>query len=99
MRGDVFNRFGVMPSGVSEMNGINYLLLREIKEAIDAGVLNATYCNFNSASISELECRVKAMDEIDTYVLIRTLAKYRRQFFVDILEYMNKQEGGKNETD
>ena len=74
------------------MNGLNYIMLDEIKKAIDAGVLNATYSNFNEPSISELECRVKAMDEIDTYVLIRTLVKYRRKLFVDILEYMNERE-------
>lgn len=75
------------------MNGINYLLLSEIKEVIDAGVLNAEYSNFNEPSISELEQRIKALDEIDVYVVIKTLIKYRRQLFVDILEYMNKKEG------
>ena len=77
------------------MNGINYLLLNEIKEAIDAGVLNATYSNFNEPSISELEQRIKALDDIDVYAVVKTLVKYRRQLFVDILEYMNKQERGK----
>ena len=77
------------------MNGINYLLLKEIKDAIEAGVLAGTYSNFNEPSISELECRIKALDEIDVYVVIKTLTKYRRQLFVDILEYMNKQEGKK----
>jgi len=76
------------------MNGINYLLLKEIKEAIDAGAINGMYSNFNEPSISELECRIQAMDEIDTYVLIRTLAKYRRELFVRILEYMNEKERG-----
>ena len=71
-------------------DGINYMLLKEIKQAIDAGVLNATYSNFNEPSISELERRIKALDEIDVYVVIKTLVKYRRQLFVDILEYMNK---------
>ena len=74
-------------------DGINYMLLREIKQAIDAGVLNATYSNFNEPSISELERRIKALDEIDVYVVIKALVKYRRQLFVDILEYMNKKEG------
>ena len=77
------------------MNGINYLLLREIKEVIDAGVVHETYSNFNEPSISELECRMRALDEIDIYVVVRTLVKYRRKLFVDILEYMNKKEGEK----
>ena len=73
-------------------DGINYTLLREIKKAIDSGTLNATYSNFNEPSISELERRIRALDEIDVYVVVKTLVKYRRQLFVDILEYMNKQE-------
>lgn len=77
------------------MNGINYALLREIKDAIDAGVLKATYSNFNEPSISELDCRIRALDDIDVYVVVRTLVKYRRELFVDILEYMNRKEGEK----
>ena len=75
------------------MNGINYILLEEIKEAIDDGVISGMYSNFNEPSISELERRIKALDEIDVYVTIKTLVKYRRKLFVDILEYMNKKEG------
>lgn len=81
------------------MNGINYLMLKEIKGAIDDGVLNATYSNFNEPSISELECRIQALDEIDVYVVIRTLVKHRRKLLVDILEYMNRKEGEKNDKD
>lgn len=77
------------------MTGINYALLREIQEAIDAGVINEMYSNFNEPSISELERRIKALDEIDIYVTIKTLVKYRRALFVNILEYMNEQEGKK----
>ena len=75
------------------MKGINYILLEEIKEAIDDGVISGMYSNFNEPSISELERRIKALDEIDVYVTIKTLVKYRRKLFVDILEYMNKKEG------
>lgn len=75
------------------MSDMNYLLLREVKEAIDEGVVNGTYSNFNEPSICELEQLMKAMDEIDVYVVIRTFVKYRRKLFVDILEYMNTKEG------
>ena len=77
------------------MNGLNYTLLREIKQAIDAGVISAYYSDFNEPSISELEARMKVLDEIDVYTVIKTLVKYRRKLFVDILEYMNEQEGKK----
>lgn len=73
------------------------MLNEEIKEAIDAGVINAMYSNFNEPSISELERRIKVLDEIDVYVVVRTLVKYRREVFVNILEYMNTKEGEKNE--
>ena len=84
-----------MHSGVFQMNGLNYTLLREIKQAIDAGVISAYYSDFNEPSISELEARMKVLDEIDVYTVIKTLVKYRRKLFVDILEYMNEQEGKK----
>lgn len=77
------------------MNGINYGLLREIKQAIDAGAISAYYSDFNEPSISEMEERTRALDEIDVFVVIKTLVKYRRTLFVDILEYMNEQEGEK----
>ena len=77
------------------MNGLNYALLKEIRQAIDAGVISAYYSDFNEPSISELEARMKALDEIDVYTVIKTLVKYRRKLFVDILEYMNEQEGKK----
>lgn len=83
----------MLPSGVFEMSELNYILLRKIKKAIDKGVINGMYSNFNEPSISELERRIKVLDEIDVYVVIETLVKYRRELFVNILEYMNEQEG------
>lgn len=74
-------------------DGINWLLAEEIKDAINAGAIKEKYCNFNEPSISELERRMKALDEIDVYVVVKTLVKYRRELFVRILEYMNKKEG------
>ena len=71
--------------------GVNWVLASEIKQAIDEGVIDGMYSNFNEPSISELERRMKALDEIDTYVVIKTLVKYRRQLFVNILEYLNKK--------
>ena len=77
------------------MSGVNWRLATEIKEAIDAGVISGMYCNFNEPSISELERRIKVLDEIDVYVVINTLVKYRRDVFVYIFEYMNDKERGK----
>ena len=76
---------------------INWLLTAEVKEAINDGVISEKYNNFNTPSISELEERIRALGEIDTYVVIRTLVNHRKELFVNILEYMNKkaQEGEK----
>jgi hypothetical protein len=76
-------------------DGINWMLAEEIKDAINAGAINEKYCNFNEPSISELERRIKVLDEIDVYVVIKALVKYRRELFVRILEYMNEKERGK----
>ena len=81
------------------MTGVNYLLAREIEDAIDAGVIKGMYSNFNAPSISELEHRISVMDEIDIYVVIKSLVTKRRELFVDILEYMNKEGEKNNGTD
>ena len=73
------------------MTGVNYILAREIEEAIDDGVISGIYSNFNVPSISELEHRISVMDEIDIYVVIKSLVLHRRDLFVKILEYMNKE--------
>ncbi len=78
--------------------GIDYILASEIKQAIDAGVINGMYSNFNEPSISELKRRMKVLDEIDVYVVIKTFVTYRKDLFVKILEYMNEQEGEKDEA-
>lgn len=79
--------------------GIDWLLTEEVKQAINDGIISEEYNNFNTPSISELKGRIRALGEIDTYVVIHSLIKYHRQLFVDILEYMNKQEGEKHEAD
>ena len=80
-------------------DGGDWLLVEEIKEAINEGVISETYCNYNEPSIFELKRRMKALDEIDVYIVIKTLVKHRRDLFVRILEYMNKREGEKNNAD
>lgn len=80
------------------MSDVNHLLAREIEDAINAGVINGIYSNFNVPSISELEQRIRALDEIDTYVVIKSLIKYHRELFVKVLEHMNKEGEKKNEN-
>ena len=72
--------------------GIDWLLTKEIQQAIDDGVISEKYDNFNVPSISELMHRIGVLGEIDTYVVIKSLIKNHRELFVNILEYMNKKE-------
>lgn len=73
------------------MNGVNYLLAKDVQKALEAGVIKGTYSRFNEPSISELEQRIKALDEIDTYVVIKAIVKYHRETLVNTLEYMEKE--------
>lgn len=74
---------------------MDWLMIDEIKEAINDGVISEQYNNFDTPSIAQLKDRMSALGEIDTYVVIRSLIKYHRELFVNILEYMNKKEGEK----
>ena len=73
--------------------GVDWLMVEEIKQAIKDGVINEQYNDFDTPSIAQLKDRMSALGEIDIYVVIRSLIKYHRELFVDILEYMNKKEG------
>jgi hypothetical protein len=74
------------------MNGfINYDLTKDIEKAIEAGVIQGEYSRFNERSISELERLIGAMDEIDAYVVIKSIIKHHRTTLVNTLEYMEKE--------
>lgn len=73
------------------MTGVDYILAGKVKKAIDAGVIKGTYREFNEPSISELAQRIKAMDEIDIFVVINTIVDHHREVLVNTLEYMEKE--------
>ena len=68
--------------------------MKDIQKAADAGVihLNAPLDNeYEENHLSELERILKALDEVEDYITVKTLIKYHKDLFVRILEYMNKE--------
>lgn len=79
---------------------VNYALIKDINRAYQARV----FTNMGDLSeneerhVSELERRMAALDDKETYIAIRTLVKHHRKTVVKSLEYMEK-EGEKDEAD
>ena len=79
---------------------VNFALMKDIQKAADAGVihLNAPLDNeYEENHLSELERILKALDEVEDYITVKTLIKYHKDLFVRILEYMNEKEGENHE--
>lgn len=79
---------------------VNFALMKDIQKAADAGIihLNAPLDNeYEENHLSELERILKALDEVEDYITIKTLIKYHKDLFVRILEYMNEKEGENHE--
>ena len=73
---------------------VNFALMKDIQKAADAGIihLNAPLDNeYEENHLSELERILKALDEVEDYITVKTLIKYHKDLFVRILEYMNKE--------
>ena len=72
---------------------VNFALMKDIQKAIDAGIIhpNAEDNEYEENHLSELERRMRALDEVEDYVTVKALVKHHRQTFVRILDYMNKE--------
>lgn len=73
---------------------VNFALMKDIQKAADAGIirLNAPLNNeYEENHLSELERILKALDEVENFITIKTLVKYHKDLFIRILEYMNKE--------
>lgn len=76
---------------------VNYGLLKDIEGAVKAGVIKKGIDNEDeSRHVSELERRLSALDDKETYIAIKTLIKHHKKTVLKTLEYM---EGKSNETD
>ena len=75
---------------------VNFSLMKDIKKAQDAGIIHPNApveSEYEENHLSELERILRALDEVEDYVAVKTLIKYNRKLFVRILEYMNNEEG------
>ena len=81
----------MMPFVIGE-NFVNYSLLKDLKKAHkDMGDDSEQEDRF----VSELERRMAALDEKETYIVVKTLVNHHRKTVIRTLEYM---EGEQNET-
>ena len=85
-------------SGKIDGSFINFLLVKDTKKAIDAGVIEGDFIDTEreQCHISELERIFMALDDEEVYVTTKTLINYHRKTFTKILEYINKEGEKKN---
>ncbi len=74
---------------------INYKTQRKIERVVDAGVIGeiGDESELEIRHITELEDRMKALDDKEVFVVINTLVKCHREMFVKTLEYLEREEG------
>lgn len=80
-------------------NHVNHNLCRHVERVIDAGVIKEM-CDDSELErrhITELEERMKALDDKEVYVVVKTLVDYRREAFVRTLEHLEKERGTQDE--
>lgn len=73
---------------------VNFALMNEVQKAYDDGIIHLNVPlngEYEENHLSELERRLRPLDEVENYVAITTLIKYHRNLLVKILEYMNKE--------
>ena len=73
---------------------VNFSLMKDIKKAQAAGIIHPNApieSEYEENHLSELERILRALDEVEDYVAVKTLIKYNRKLFIRILEYMNEE--------
>lgn len=72
---------------------IDFRLVKDVKGAIGAGVIEGEFIDTDQEQchISELARELKALDEEEVYVTVKTFIEHHRKVFVKILEYINKE--------
>lgn len=75
---------------------VDYALLKDIEKAYRAGVFSDMGIENENEDrhVSELEYRMAALDEKETYIALKTLIKHHKNTVAKTLEYM-EQEGDK----
>lgn len=78
---------------------INYGRMEEMEFLAQTGFFkDSKVSKFNYGSWSELEERIKVMDEKDVYIVIRAITDHHRELLVKTLEYLEKREETVNEN-
>ena len=73
---------------------VNFLLMQDVGQAEKDKIitLNVPLDNeYEEAHLSELERRLRAFDEVETYVAIKALVKHQRETLIRIFDYMEKK--------
>lgn len=73
---------------------VNFSLMRELDRAETAGIIhpNVPLDNeYEENHLSEFERISKALDEVESYVAVYALVKYRKGLLVKILDFMKKE--------
>ena len=84
-----------MPMGISEMNAVNYTLKKNVDRVVDAGVVEEVASDdvLESRHITALEETVKALDDVEVYVVTKALVENHWDIFVKSLIYIRNEEG------
>lgn len=71
---------------------VNYTLCKDIKKAARAGVIDMGFdTEEEDRFVSELERRIAAFDDKETYVAIKTLVRNQARTVARTLTYMEKE--------
>lgn len=73
---------------------VDFALMKDVTRAADNGTIHPNApldSEYEENHLSELGRIIRAFDEVEDYVAIKTFIKYNRKLFVRILEYMNKE--------
>ena len=73
---------------------VNFDLMDEIRQAESEGVIHLDVSldnEYEEPHLSELERRMKPLDEVETYVVTKTLVKYHWQTFTKVLKAIKER--------
>ena len=71
---------------------VNYTLCKDIKKAAQAGIIEQGFdTEEEDRFVSELERRIAAFDDKETYIAIKTLVKNQARTVARTLTYMEKE--------
>lgn len=73
---------------------VDFAMMKDLTKARDAGVIHPNApldSEYEENHLSKLGRIIRALDEAEDFVTIKTLVKYNKKLFVRILEYMNEE--------